>query len=962
MATSFRRPPRPGRAPFIILGVVVGLALLAALTNFYTDVLWFEEVGITSVLWTSLSAQFSTGAVVGLFVAVLVFVNLVIAGRFAPVYAYFAEPTGEGPPIERYREALTPYLRWIRIALAGGLGILTGFGASASWQTFVLYLNRVPFGVDDPQFGRDVGFYMFELPFYKLVLNWMWFGLLAALVLSLVAHYFHGSIRPELGLQGLSSSVMAHLSVLLGLLALVKAGQYWLGTYELNFSPRGTVTGASYTDVNAQLPALRLLAIISIISAVLFLANIRFRRIALPTAAVGIWILTTLLAGAVWPWWVQRFSVDPQEAQRERPFIERNIASTRVAFGLANVRSEPFPATETLADEDIEANETLLSNVRVWDPDELLRAYAQLQSITPFYQFNDVDIDRYEVDGEIRQVLLSARELSVTDLRDTTKTWTNTHLRYTHGYGIVASLANESTTAGQPDFLVRDLPGTVTSEAPELDLEQARIYYGEGYESSEYSIVNTGQDELDFQGEAGIENNNYDGEGGIDIGGFLTRFAFAVRERDTNLMLSSEVQGDSRIMIYKDVRDRVLRAAPFLSLDGDPYVAAIDGRLKWILDGYTTSPWYPYSERFDLGDVVGGIEAGSLDGVANYVRNSVKVVVDAYDGTLEFYVIDESDPLIQAWRNTFPSLFTDEEPSEELRAHFRYPEDLLKIQSEVYLTYHIDDPLNFYGKSDEWALAREATGSEETVDPSYLLISLPGESEQEFVLSRPFTPRAKNNMTALLVGRSDPDNYGELLTIDFPSQRVINGPAQINNLINQNEEISSRISLLSQRGSEVTFGSLVILPIEESLLYVQPLFIEAARTVAGTTGEVTTGGQGIPELESVVLVYGEEIVDGESFEEALAELFELEEPAPEPTTSPTPGEDGGEEGGEQPEPSNQLDEIVAEAGRLYDQAQDALQAGDFQAYGRLIEELGALLERAEQLSGTGAGGRGGGNP
>ncbi|MBA3291300.1 MAG: UPF0182 family protein [Actinobacteria bacterium] len=953
MATPIRRRTS-SRGP-LIFGVVAAIALLLfSSTAFYTDVLWFREIGITSVLWTTISAQLVTGAVVGLFVGLVVYVNLVIAGRMASAYNLFrVEDTERPDPMDRYRMLLNPYVKWLRLAAGIALGLLAGFGASSAWQTFTLYLNRVSFGQTDPQFGRDIGFYFFELPFFDLVLDWAWFAIVAALVVSLVAHYFHGSIQPEAGLSGISSGVMAHVSVLLGLLALVKAVQYYLGTFELNFSLRGTVTGASYTDINAQLPALRLLAIISIISAVLFIANIRFRRLSLPLAAVGIWVLTAVLAGAAWPAWVQRFSVEPQEASRERPFIERNIEATREGYGL-DVESRPIAGTDDLDTEAIEANETLLSNVRVWDPDVLQRVYNQLQAITPFYSFPDVDIDRYEVDGEIRQVLLSGRELSVEDLTEG-RSWQNEHLIYTHGYGVVASLANESTVSGQPSFLVSELPGSVTRDAPDFELDEPGIYYGENYEDSEYSIVNTEQAEIDYQGEGeeATVRSNYEGEGGIEMGGFLRKLAFAVRERDFNMVLSDDIRPDSRIMLYKDVRDRVRRAAPFLALDDDPYITAVDGGLKWILDGYTTSNFYPYSQRTDLGEIVQSTENGSLQVEANYVRNSVKVVVDAYDGTMDFHIVDDDDPLMEAWRKTFPDLFDAEAPSEELEEHFRYPEDLLLVQSELYLRYHVSDTLTFYSGNDEWAIARTSSTSEESVTPTYLLISLPGESGEEFVLTRPFTPRGRNNMNAILVARSDPENYGELLTLDFPSNSVVEGPAQINNLINQNEEISQQITLLSDRGSNIIFGSLVNLPIGDSILYVQPLFIEAA----STTG---VEGGGIPELQTVILVYGNEVVQGDSFDEALAELFDLDAPEEEEAPPPEDGEDPGaeEEPADPGAPADDLQGIVDEAGRVYAEAQEALSDGDFETYGRLIEELGQLLEQADALSGGGGGGAG----
>ncbi|MGH3118924.1 MAG: UPF0182 family protein, partial [Gaiellales bacterium] len=691
---------------------------------------------------------------------------------------------------------------------------------------------------------------------------------------------------------------------------------------------------ASYTDVHAQLPALRLLAIISVISAGLFLANIWFRRFSLPIAAVGIWILTAFLAGFVWPTLVQRFSVEPQELEREREFIARNIEATRDAFGLTDIETRQFAASTNLTGEDLGANDALLQNVRLWDPPILADAYRELQSIRPYYRFHDVDIDRYEIEGVTRQVLLSARELSLEHLPDASQKWTNLHLQYTHGYGLVASLANESTVAGQPEFLVKDLPGTVASGAETLESDQAGLYYGEIYEPTEYSIVNSQQQEIDFDTDTGVERTSYAGEGGVEVGNFFSRVAFALREGDPNLVLSGLINDDSRIMIYKNVRDRVSRAAPFLALDNDPYVVSTAEGLVWVLDAYTHTSFYPYSQRQDAGDFVDTAEKATLDGRVNYLRNSVKVTVDAYDGTITFYVIDDSDPMLQAWRNAFPDLFTDEEPPTEIVEHFRYPEDLLKVQSEVYRTYHMTEPEDFYSRNDEWSIPLDPSAdSQAPVDPTYLLFNLPGEAEEEFLLVRPFTPRGRNNMVAMLVARNDPADYGELLTLDFPRQTLVSGPVQVDTLINQDPAISSQLTLLRQEGSDVRFARLVTLPIEDSILYVQPIFVE---------GESLP----IPELTRVALVFGEEVVMEETFEEALAALFDLEEPVVEPT--PEPGEEPPPD--EEPSPAGSLKEVIQRAADVYERAQQALADGDFETYGRLIEQLGRLLERAEQLS------------
>ena len=932
--------------------MIVGLVVLLLLSSnflayFYTDVLWFQEVGLTSVLWKSIRTQALVGLAVGVFVALLVWGNLVLASRMGPTYRVTAAEPQRADPLDRYREAFVPYLRLLRIGIALFIGLVSGVVASSQWESVLLWMNKVPFGTTDAQFGKDIGFFVFDLPLYASALDQLSSVLVITLMLVVGAHYFQGAIRPDRKLAAVNSAALAHISILLGAIALVKAGQYWLGQYELAFSTRGVVVGPSYTDVNAQLPALKLLAIISVISALLFIANIWARRISLPLAAVAIWILFAFLAGGVWPWAIQRFSVQPQEFVREEPYIERNIAATREGFGLADVATEPFTAAPELTSEEVSANPQLLQNVRLWDPEVLKDAYEQLQAIRTYYNFPDVDIDRYEVDGETRQVLISARELSQDDLPESSQTWSNLRLQYTHGYGVVASLASAATSSGQPSFLVQDIPGTVSTGAESLEIDQPSIYFGEDFDTGTYSVVNTEQEEIDYASEEGLVRSSYEGAGGVELSGFLRKLAFAIREADTNMVLSGLIESDSRVLYYRNVRDRVARAAPFLSLDHDPYIAVVDGRLVWIVDAYTSTPYYPYSERFDTAESVVPSPSG-LSGRINYVRNSVKVVVDAYDGTMDFHVVDEEDPLIQTWQKAFPDLFDAEAPSADLEAHFRYPEDLFELQSHVYLSYHIDDPQNFYAGEDEWAIPNSAqaieeeeagfqlTASDEEVDSTYLLIQLPGATEQEFILTRPVTPRGKPNMVALLAARSDPESYGEIFTLDFPRSRVVPGPVQINSLINQDEEISPILSLLAQRGSQVTFGSLVTLPISDSLLYIQPLFIRAQ-------------DGGIPELKYVVLVSGDEVVIGGTFEEALSELFTAGVDLGEPDEE-DPAEEEPQEPGQPEEPTGtdaELDRLIERAAGLYERAQEALADGDFETYGRLIEQLGRLLESAQ---------------
>jgi uncharacterized membrane protein (UPF0182 family) len=814
------------------------------------------------------------------------------------------------------------------------IGFLAGLSAASAWQTYLLWANRVSFGRVDPQFHKDIGFYVFELPFIRTVVGWAWLAIFVSLLAAIAAHYFHGSIRPQLRLAGVQPAALAHISVLLGLLALVKAIQYWLGTYALDFSPRGVVTGASYTDVHAQLPALKLLAIISVVSAILFLVNIRFRTIALPLAAVGIWILFAFVVGGLWPLVVQNFSVKPQELQRESPFIARNIVATRAAFGVGNVKASQYPASNDLTAKDLQDNQTLLGNVRVWDPGVLQKALAQLQALRTYYSFNDVDVDRYDIGGQMRQVLLSARELSPQDLEGKSKTWANLHLVFTHGYGLVATLASGATSQGQPQFLVSDVPGTVAAGAESLNPTQRRVYYGESFTPSEYAVVNSKQEEIDYPTQNGVARSSYSGSGGIPTGSLFRRAAFAIREGDPNLLLSNLLDSKSKIMIYRNVRDRILRAAPFLSLDNDPYIASVGGHLVWIADAYTTTPYYPYSQREDMGTIVDQGQAGALNGRINYIRNSVKVVVDAFDGSMKFYVVDKNDPLIQAWQKAFPSLFTAGDPAPDLQAHFRYPEDLFKVQSEVYRIYHMTEPSVFYQKEDAWAIPRNPLARSELaldpvqepldLPPTYLLIQLPGETQDQFLLTRPFTPRGRDNMISFFTANSGPTGYGELQTLQFPRQRPILSPFQINNLINQDVDISRDLSLLSTGGSTVIFGSQVVLPIKDSILYVQPLFVSASNV-------------GNPELKRVIVAYNGDTVMRDNLSQALTSLFGAQAGG-----APTPGgpsnNGGGGNGGNK--------DLIAKANSLYQRAQTALQKGDFATYGRLTKQLGRVLQQA----------------
>jgi len=934
----------------LLIGVVAALAALlivfTALSGFFIDVLWFREVGYSQVFWSILRTKVLLGLVFGLGFFLLLWANLWIVRRVTP---RFPALTPEQEIVERYRMQFEPYAWWLVPLFAAVIALFVGIGVTTQWRTFLLWRNASgeAFGVAEPLFERDVAFYVFSLPWLKFVQGWLFSALVGVLVITALAHYLWGGIRPQAPLLGekVTPQVKAHLSVLLGLIMLAKAWGYYLGQFDLLTSPRGVVAGASYTDVNAHLPALRILIFIAIACAILFLVNIRLRGWALPVIAVGLLALVSISAGAAYPAFVQRFRVAPQEFQREQPYIVHNIEATRRAFGLDRIASEPRPLGEAVTTGDIDANELTIENIRLWRPSILIENYKTLQRIRAYYEFLDVDVDRYMIDGERRVVMFSPREVSQNGIPGGGGTWQNRHLVYTHGFGAVASQVNTATPEGQPLFTLKDIPPV---GQPGLEGDGQRIYYGEA-EDVPFVVVDSGAAELDYQGTPADDQEqvsfSYDGEGGIPIGGLFQRALFAWRFRDVNLLISDLIQGDSRIMVFRDIRDRVPKAAPFLQYDGDPYAAIVEGRLVWIWDAYTTTDQYPYSQPVNLEEVTSGPSGGTgprLAGPTNYIRNSVKVVVDAYDGTMTYYVVDGSDPIVRVWRKAFPDLFTPvSEAPADLLEHFRYPENLFQVQAERFTSYHVTDPDVFYGKQDFWSLPADPAESRgETqiaMRPYYVLMRLPGDEEETFALILPFTPVGRQNMVAWMAARSDPgEDYGQITSYEFPSGLNVDGPTQVFARINQDARFSSERTLLGQTGSTVRFGDFLVVPIADSLLYVQPVYVQADQPNA------------LPELRRVIVVNGGEIGIGDTLREALADS--LGEAVPPP-----------EDGGEPPPPTGTVDEqvraLLDEAAERFRAADEALRQGDLATYQAEIEAAQAAIDQALALI---AGGEDGG--
>jgi uncharacterized membrane protein (UPF0182 family) len=910
-----RAPARPRiRRRWIVIAVVV-LAVIVSINSivrFYTDLLWFGELRFATVFWKIFWTRAVVGTIGGVVAGIVLFANLEVARRGAPRYRFV---TPGGDIAEQYRSVFRPYARLANIALAAVVAFFTGLSTSAAWSRYLLWRNARPFGTKAPApFGHDVSFYVFGIPFQRSVISWLFGILVVSLIFSALAHLLNGSIQPEQNRVRVATIVKVHVSVLLGFIALLKAWSYRLDQFDLVFSPRGVVTGASYTDVHAQLPAFRLLMIIALIAAVIFFANVfRFRGWLLPGAALGLWVFTSIVLGAIYPAIVQRFQVAPNESLREQPYIARNITATRAAFGLDRIALTTFPLQQTLTPSTVAANAGTINNVRVWDPTVLQPTFERLQAIRTYYNFDDVDIDRYMINGRLTQVMLAGREIDTSKLPSQSQNWVNSKLIYTHGYGAVAVAANAETQEGLPDFLIQDIPPSGPDEAA---IKVPALYYGTLLPSGSYAVVKTKQSEIDYpSGEQQVVTTSYKGDGGITMSP-LRRVAFALRFGASDIFLSRFITPQSRLLMRRNVVERVSAAAPFLSFDGDPYLVIADGKLYWILDGYTSTDRYPYSERVDLGTIP---TRGNQQGEVNYMRNSVKAVVDAYNGTTKFYVVDPSDALLSTYQAAFPALFTpiDQMPA-SLRAHLRYPEDLFKIQMWEYRTYHVLDPRRVYSREDVWDIAndpnRSSAGNNVPMDPYYVIMKLPGEKKEEFVLMLPFTPKDRTVLNGWVAARMDPGHYGEMIGFNFPRGGSIEGPENIAARIEQNDTISRQFTLWEGAGSMVRRGNLYVLPVGNALTAVEPIYLAAAQEQ-----------QSLPELRRVIVVVGTSIGFEPTLQGSLSDVIGGQAPAIEQPTAAAPT-------GPAQAPSATIKQLLDSAIQHFNNADAALRRGDLATY------------------------------
>ena len=966
------RTPRPNRGRLIVgigVALVVVLALsLRAIATFWTDFLWFDSLDLASVWRRLLSAKVTLGVSATLGFFLLLWINLVVADRLAPKFRSMSGPEDE--ILVRYRELVAGRQRVMELGLALLIAIIPGISASGQWRQWLLFRFGGSFGVKDPQFGTDIGFYIFKLPFLSQLVDWVFGFLLVTTVVVAVVHYLNGAIRLQPMGERVTPNAKAHLSVLLACAALVKAGDYWLQRYELTFAPGRSFDGAGYTAVNARLPAIQLLILISLFAAVLLLVNIWRRGWVLPVIVVSLWALVAVVVGSGYPAFVQRFQVGPAELAKEKPFIQRNITATRDALGLDDVAKTDFNYQKQITREKIDAQRPNLDNARLLDPSVMRPTIQDLEFGREYYTFRDVDVDRYLVEGGTaptrEPVVISSRELNDSGISN--PTWEKLHLVFTHGYGAAVAPANKVNSRGEPEFLVSGIPAEV-SGLPKL--QRPEIYHGEGMTG--YSIVGTDQTELSTD----QVTTQYKGKSGVSIKSFMRKAAFALRFGEIEPLISGNLTDRSKVIYIRDVKERVQTIAPFLTLDEDPYAVLVDGRIKYIIDGYTSSANYPYAQELDAAAVTRG-QSGSF----NYIRNSVKAAVDAYDGTVTLYLVDtlygKKDPIIRAYAKAFPGLFKSEIP-ESLSRHFRYPELLFKTQTAVWGRYHQSNPSSFFNNSDRWDIAQQppnnstatATAADaltgapaaqlDRIEPYYQLMQLEPGKEPEFVLTRPFVLASADdsarNLTAVMVASNDPGSYGKLrqvvMTTTSKDGKVdqntkVDGPLRANQKMVTYGPVSSYQSLVGRSGSRVQFGNLLILPFKDSLLYLRPVYAKEEQS-----------GRYI--LKKVAVTSGDSVGFADTVDQALNDLLDgnADGAVGQPTT-----DGNGEQTGTVPGPTTTLPtgpdgrtptELLAAADQKFTEADDKLRTGDLGGYQAAVAEARQLVKQATaSIAGAGA--------
>ena len=895
---------------WIIIGIILLVVIIVgAFASIYIDLIWFKSVQYVTVFWKILLTK---GVVMLFFAAVffiLSFINLSFARRFAPEFQVeISQDEFERPEIQLFKSLQNiqinkKFVLWFSLIVA----LFMGFSESSSWEKILIYLNRTSFGTADPIFNRDIGFYMFSLPFWEFVRNWLSFALTLITVVVAAIYVIKKAVKYEHKKLIIETPVKVHLSLLIGFILILKSWQYWLNAFKILFSTRGVIFGAGYTEFHANLFALRVLMVLALVCAALFFVTARKENWKLPALGLAVLIGVYILLGGVYPEIMQRAIVLPKESTKERPYILNNIKATRTAYGLDKIKEEKFPVKEEISFEDIEKNDDTIRNIRLWDWRPIKQTLKQIQAIRLYYDFNSVDVDRYYFNGNYQQVMVSPRELDKDKIPEQARTWVNEVLTYTHGYGVVVNPVNKISGEGLPELLIKDIPPV---SSVNLDITRPEIYYGEITKG--YVIVKTKAKEFDYP--KGDENvySTYAGNGGMPVSSLWRRILFSIKFSNMQILLTTNFTPESRIMINRNIQERVNKIAPFLGYDKDPYIViSKEGKLFWIQDAYTISSNYPYSTPI-------------TGGYFNYIRNSVKVVIDAYNGTMDFYIIDQKDPVAEVYKNIFPQLVKNfDQMPKDLKEHIRYPKDLFQVQAELYFTYHMTDPDVFYNKEDYRNTPNEIYAENEIrMEPYYIVTKLPGHEREEFILMTPFTPSTKNNMIAWLAAKNDQPDYGNLIVYKFPKEKLIFGPMQIEARIDQDSEISQQLTLWGQKGSTVIRGNLLVIPIEKSILYVEPLYLRAE------TGE-------IPELKRVILSNGSDVVIGNNLEDALGKLFVRSFKEREIVVT-------GEE--------KSLKDLIKEAAGYYESAQEFAREGNWSKYGEELQKLEQTLKLLEEAS------------
>jgi uncharacterized membrane protein (UPF0182 family) len=932
----------------VIAAIIAAFVLVNIARSIYVDILWFDNVGFRSVYTTQITTRIWLFGAATVIAFAFILGNALLARRLAPA--------ADAPGFEVSYELRTLFsaievsaahkvLLIVAVVLSFLAALNFGTAAAGHWQDVLLFAHSQSFGTKDPQFNLDLGFYVFKLPVYQFFVDWLLAALVVGFLASVAVYALRGMLygfridapRPIIShIFSIESPrwIRLHISLLIVAFFLILIAQYYLSRFSLVYSTQGVDIGAFYTDIHATLPMIYVRMVVAGVCAVLVLIGLYRGGLALPIGALGIWILVSILSG-IYPAIVQRFSVQPNELSREQPYLARNIAMTRYAYGLDQIDERQFPANPQATDAEVQANQDTINNIRLWDPDPLRLALSQIQTIRPLFEFRDVDVDRYTIDGKYRQVLLSARELNPNNLPANSQTWVNRTLQFTHGYGYTIAAVTQSQPDGSPSLIVQDIPlqGPITTARPEL-------YFGE--EPDHYIIVDGNQPE--FTPTAGGENvqTKFAGSGGVKLSGVIQRLAYAWTFGDPNILISGAINNNSQIIYRRNIQQRISEIAPFLRLDKDPYLVVDQDNMYWIQDAYTVTDLIPYAHR--------------INGL-NYMQNSVKVVVNAYSGETTFYAAEPDEPILKAYEAVFPHLFRPiSDLPASLQTHLRYPEDLFKFQTQAYLRYHITDATQFYQQEDLWDIPTVAAGGQDTaIQPYYVIARLPGETHEEFMLILPFVPRNRTNAIAWTAARSDAPNYGKLVTFRFPAGVSVPGPTQVERRIDSDGRVSQQLTLWNQSGSKVIRGDLLMIPIGSANLFIEPLYLAA-----------TSGGNEIPQLKRVVVVNGDSVAMEPTLSQALDVLFGRAEPSgldsgtasstsptpaagtPTPSPTPTPIRTTPVAGGT-PVVGNDLTSLIAQAEDAYNSAQAALRAGDFAGYGTQTALLKQILDRINQL-------------